>query len=178
MYQISGLTEPEVISIVLKVARNHTHKTFDCHDKSDIEQQACVIILDKIGDFDITKANAQQNVALALESFLNTIVSRRLNNFYRDKYAVKIKPRKDSHNDEKRRSILHSVSISENPNIHIPDVSLSTNDFNNLGEFEALLPQLSAESLDIIDAILSGQNLSGYFKDKVRKEICHLKESL
>lgn len=168
MIKIKGLSETKVIEICDKVAKNHQQKQFESFTEEDIYQQAWVIILEKIDEFTDKKIK-EDNIEQALENFLNSIVSNRLSNFYRDKYVVKIRKRKNDSDTE------HLTRLSLSFPINIADTEERADDKNDLVLYEKyidiLFQNLSDDGFDILESILSGEKISGYYKQKLLNEI-------
>lgn len=167
MIEVSGLIQSQVIDICTKVAKNHNNKSFSYFESDDIEQQAWIIILDKIGEFDPSKGTTN-NIEQSLENWLNTIVSRRLSNFYRDKFKVpqkQLKSDKSEYDQVKRQNLMKPLDIS-----YVSDVSENNDIVSRLvdGElWQTIIAQLSPEYLDILDSILSGEKINCYYKNKL-----------
>lgn len=176
MIKINGIEEVRVVAICDKVAKNHQSKKFESHTEEDIYQQAWVIILEKIDEFNDKKIKDNNNIEQALENFLNSVVSNRLSNFHRDNYVVKIRKRKSDTKAEhdKRISLSHPTNISE---VQEKEDS-SEHTFLYDEHIKTIFPKLSDESFDVLECILSGENVARYYKQKLIQEIKALNEEL
>lgn len=168
MIKINGLSEERVIQICDKVAKNHQQKKFDYFTEDDIYQEAWIIILEKIDEFTEKKIK-ETNIEQALENFLNSVVGNRLSNFYRDRYVVKIR-RKKSDTDCDHTIKLSLSSPSDISLIQeLCDYNESVHDFEEYTQ--KIFSQLTDESFEVLESILSGQKVSRYYKQKLWDEI-------
>lgn len=168
MKKIKGLTQEEILEVGEKVARNHSHKVFGYYTNDDIHQEVWIIILDRLNDFDASKV-VTTNIKKGLENFLNSVVSKRLINLYRDKYLV---PQRHKTDHPGRYGTSHM------PNEITDDVEEKTVhsfDWTTMDKelLEYVIEQLTPADVKILEAILNGENISPYYRGKVSR---HVKE--
>lgn len=171
--EIPGLNKQQIEQIVNKVAENHKNKSFDCHDSDDIIQEVWYIALKALPSFDINKIKINNNIEQALENWLNTVVSRRLANFYRDSYSIKQKAKRDdvtAFDTQKRINLNNPIELSLLTTIDIEDKK----NYHSITELYKILKDLTAEDYEILDSILSGQKINTYFKNKLIGKIKEL----
>lgn len=176
MIKIQGLNESEVIEIITMVVKNHKNKVFGIYDQKDIEQEAWIIALEKMGSFNFEKAK-QKDIKKAFECWLNAVISNRLANLFRDKYIVpqrSLKSDKSDVDQTKRINLMHPIDISSTS-----DSNLKTNfvsfDFN---EIKDIVDKLDSDNLDILDSILSGEKINCYYRNKLLKSINKIKREI
>lgn len=153
--KIKGLTKEDIYAIIEKVVKNHANKAFDLYDSDDIQQQTWQILLKQLPGFDLKKIKKTNNIAQALENWLNKVASSRLKNFYRDKSVV---PKKN----------IQTTNIDV---YQCPDDFQANHDLLSGLELEdnldILISELDEEELDILDCLLSGENIGPYYKNKL-----------
>lgn len=163
MYRIP-LTKNEIYEVITKVAANHENKHFGPYTKEDIRQECWIIALNKLPEFEVSKRK-NHDIKNALENWLNTIMSRRLANFFRDKFVVPMQiKKKDSHPSlyNEKKSLFFPSPLEESSSIINYDYLSSNDDF-----LKALVAYLDPHQVDILDAILSGENVNLYYKTKL-----------
>lgn len=163
MYKIP-LTKTEIYEIITKVATNHENKYFGFYTKEDINHECWLIALNKLPEFEVSKRK-NQDIKGALENWLNTILSRRLANFFRDKFVVPTQiKKKESHPSvyNQKKSLFFPSPLEESSSIINYDYLSNNNDF-----LKALVINLDPYQVDILDAILSGETVNLYYKNKL-----------
>lgn len=168
--KIPGITEKEIIEVIQNVAKNHRNKAFDYHTEDDIEQEASIIAWSKLSEF-VPARGKSKNIKQSLENWLNTVVSRRLKNFYRDKFLVpqkSLKSDKSTTEQSKRTNLMHPLNIED---ISDETFKVFDNNYFDKYEFKYIIENLSFEMLDILEAILSGQNIKCYYRNKLLEKI-------
>jgi hypothetical protein len=168
MHKIKGLTESQTIEVLTKVAKNNRNRAFGSYAEEDIEQEAWIIALKVLKDFKPKRATTE-NLPQALENWLNTVVSRRLKNLYRDKYVV---PQKVSKSDSGvdvakfRNNLMHPVHIGEiDENTILGNAEYLTNGENLF--LDMLVEKLDFYLFDVLETILSGECVNCYYKNKL-----------
>lgn len=159
--QIPELSTENIYSIIGKVAKNHKDKFFDIYESEDIEQEVWVIALNKLAEFRPDRRRVD-NMASALENWLNVIISRRLNNLHRDKYLVKQKQLK------KANASITSLDVGL---VDKMDLCNCVEDIIYNEFWHNVISQLSEDSLIILESLMSGEKLSGYYKNRLSSEI-------
>lgn len=110
------LTEEEIYQVLDKVAKNHQKKVFEIHGTQDIYQQAFTIAWTKLKEFKLERQDAT-DPRQGLENWLNSVVSNRLSNFYRDNVGVFYKDFKSDKNNPdaktKRMNLLRPVGLDK-----------------------------------------------------------------
>jgi len=170
MIPIDGLTEEQVIDIVSKVANNHKNKHFGYFTSEDIIQEVWAIALDRLKEFDYNRGK-ESNIEKALEHFLNNVIARRLSNLYRDHYVVpqrQLKSDKSDYDQVKRINLMHPVNISDLSEESIGSFIEYT--FDN-DHWYYIIHHLSEENIDILDALLSAEKVSCYYKNSLLRSI-------
>lgn len=154
---IPGISKEEIYEIITKVAKNHRNKKFLYLTEEDIEYKAWEIALEQIQDFNVKRGKVE-NPKKCLEHWLNAVVSNRLKNYYRDEFEVK-----------KKSKVMSASSLTYDVDVH------DTNDlaftFENKELWDLIISNLSANYLDILDAVLSGEKISPYYKTKLQSKI-------
>ena len=175
MIKIPGLSESEVIEIITMVVKNHRNKVFGIYEQRDIEQEAWIIALEKMHNFNFEKAK-QKNIKKAFECWLNTVISNRLTNLFRDKYIVPqrgLKSDKSEVDQTKRVNLMHPIDISSTS-----DSTLKTVDFIDFDGIKEIVSKLDNDNLDILDSILSGEKINCYYRNKLLKSINKIKKEI
>jgi hypothetical protein len=157
------LSQNDIYDVIDKVAKNHRNKSFSCYTTDDIEQQVWVIALEKLDEFDQSRCK-ESNVKKALEHWLNTVISNRLSNFYRDKYLVLCKISKHLNNNINSPLSLDSKMVKLNNGLI--DLEILKNE-----SWEIILSSLDDIYNDILESILSGETVSSYYKIKLFNKI-------
>lgn len=155
---IKNLNKEQIYNVIDKVAKNHKNKSFSYHTINDIEQQVWIIALERIKDFNHSKSK-QKNIEKALEHWLNTVVSNRLANFYRDKYVV---PHKQS-------NIISPISMDNK--IDLEDKEDYFNNIVGSDYWDLVIKDLNDYYLDILECILSGEIVNSYYRSKLMNRI-------
>lgn len=171
MIQIHQLTEAEIIEVIDKVAQNHSKKAFSYYTSSDIKQEVWRIALEKLIEFSLEKSRHPLNPKKALEHFLNTVMARRLSNLYRDKYLVPQKALKSdrSESDQRKRvNLMHPLDINEISESNIRSIN---GDVLESEIWAIVNKNLNDEEFDILDALLSGERINCYYKNKLLTQI-------
>lgn len=164
---IPGLSNQDIIDVIQKVAKNHRNKRFGCYTEEDIEQEVWVIVQNRISDFDLKKCKVTDPKS-ALERWLNTVVSRRLVNFHRDNYLVPQRTLKSDKGDgevQKRHSLMHPTALSD-----VGDKLLTVFSSESVLEnecWELVVKNLNPDLSDILESILSGEVVNGYYRNKL-----------
>ncbi len=173
MIKIPGLTENQIINIIQKIATIHSHKSFGCYTSEDIEQEVWIIVLNTIDGFTFTRSKTT-TVEAALEHWLNVVVSRRLNNFYRDKFVVPqkaLKADKSGNDKQKRINLMHPIDVHNLSD----DNNLTLNSLvDNEELLELVMRELNDELYDILDSIMSGETTNCYYKNKLLAAVKHI----
>lgn len=151
--KIKGLTREQVERVIEKVARNHQHKAFDCYTYDDIYQQVWEIALEIMGKFDIDRKKVK-NPESAFEHWLNAVISNRLRNFYRDKFTV----------PKKNLNITYGEAALDSRAVNLEHLLSSD-------VLDKIIENLSAEGVDILDSVMSGEVISNYYRQKLIDEI-------
>ena len=166
------LGQDEITRIVNKVGDNHRKKAFAHYTASDISQQAKLICLEKLKDFDHTKIKTT-NLKQALE---NTVVSNRLKNLFRDNVGVHYKKYKKEATDgpkQKRINLLNPIDISSTYDHELVFIS----DFTTGDLFKYLLRNLNEEDIDILECLLSGDKVDASTKNKLMVKVISILEN-
>lgn len=168
--KIQGLNKEEIITVINNVVKNHRNKAFSYYTEEDIEQEAWIIALNKLGDF-LPARGRNKDIKQSLENFLNTVVSRRLKNLYRDKYVVPqrvLKSDKSPGDQSKRTNLMHPLNIEE-----ISEDKMKGLDPLNFESdlWHKILKNLNEDLIDILDAMLSGQIIKCYYRNKLLNHI-------
>lgn len=153
------LDKKTINEIIAKVARNHISKAFDYYEQEDIEQEVWVIALQKLGDFDFEKSTVVDE-AQALERFLNTVVSNRLKNLYRDKHVV---PSKGNTSNFCTPFGIDDLSFDL---VIKKSFDGATNEIGIL-----ILNNIEPHEFIILEALLSGERIPSYYKSKLKKAV-------
>lgn len=162
------------MEIVQKVAKNHRNKTFSDLTPDDIEQHAALIAWEKIGDFDFSRANTNEEKQ-ALENWLNRVVANRLINLKRDKYITPQKKRRTDKNEfesQKRINLAHPVSLEEVSSIEFSYTESHTIEVKEL--LEKVIKNLDPENRDILSSLMSGEEINPYYKKKLYSRISEI----
>lgn len=174
--EIEGLSKADITEVIHKVASNHKNKDFDIHTPEDIEQEVWCIVLSTLSSFNITRSTTT-NPKEALERWLNTVVSRRLANFYRDRSIVPHKVIQTDNNEtskQKRINLMHPIDIDalmdEDMVVYIENIL-----DNECWRF--VIDRLDNELMDILDSILSGEKIVCYYKNKLLHKIQNILET-
>jgi hypothetical protein len=165
------LSPKEVTEIIQKVAENHKHKTFGSFTSDDIYQQACLICTIKIQEFSIHKQNTKKPKQ-ALENFLNKVVSNRLKNFFRDNEGIHYKDYKSdksSFDKQQRINLLNPIDVHVTNDRNLKH-SFEEN-FESLDLLEFIFKRLDEENIEILESVLSGDNINSYHKSKLCEEV-------
>lgn len=170
MIEIKGLTKVEISEVIQKVAKNHKNKRFGPYTEDDIEQEVWIIALNKLPEF-VPERGKHKDLKQALENWLNTVISRRLANFYRDKHLVPqklLKSDKNNSQTQKRKNLMNPLDIDD---ISDDCVRFQSQDILENECWQIILDNLNEEMLDALDALLSGQPIGSYYKNKLKNEI-------
>jgi hypothetical protein len=162
------LPQNKIYEIIAKVAKNHENKVFGSYTKDDIRNECWIIALKQLPEFEISKRK-NTNVEGALENWLNAILSRRLANFFRDKFVVPLQIKKKDTNPavyNQKKSLFFPATLTSAESVQ--DFSSLTNDEE---VFHILVEELDPYSLDVMDAILSGEVVNLYYKTKLFAKI-------
>lgn len=173
--QIQGLNRDDIINVITNVVKNHRNKAFSYYTEEDIEQEAWIIALNKLGDF-VPARGKNKDIKQSLENFLNTVVSRRLKNLYRDKYVVPqrtLKSDKSPGDQNKRTNLMHPLNLEEisEDKLH----GLTSMIFEN-ESWNKIIQNLNEDLIDILDAMLSGQIIKCYYRNKLLYNIKSIME--
>jgi DNA-directed RNA polymerase specialized sigma24 family protein len=141
------------------VAKNHKHKSFDIHSSSDIEQEVWVIALKQISEFDITKCK-HKDTEKALEHWLNTVISNRLANFYRDEFLIKKR--------DKNKEFVSIMSI-DSANLDVDQLFEQNHD--NLDFWDCVNNNFTENQMDVLESILSNESVNSYYKIKLKNHL-------
>lgn len=164
--KIPGITEKELTAIIEKVANNHDHKTFGFYTKGDIHQEIWIIVLEKLAEFDVKKTKTG-NIGKSLEHWLNSVVSKRLINLYRDRFLVPQKYKFDNPNKTGTAHMPHGLDFNYD---NVPPSKINLNEF----EFEIieyLVNNLTAFEVKILECVINGEKVSQYYKNKLSKSV-------
>ena len=151
------MTEQEIYEVIAKVAKNHRAKKFGSYSSEDIEQEVWIIALEKMPDFELDKVLVK-DPQKKLEHWLNTVVSNRLKNFYRDKHVVPSKYSKTI-TSPNPLSIVNEERTIEELKTQKPE------------QWEVVLRNLNELDIEVLDAWFSGERITSYYKCKLRKKI-------
>lgn len=164
----SLLPENKIIAVIDKVAHFYKNKGFLYFDSVDIEQQAKLICWNKINEFDPRRKKID-NIEEALEHWLNRIVSNRLKNLYRDHVGIVHRDfkRDTEFTKECRINLLNPVNIAESYNLC--DIDLNSTEFKEL--LQIIVDNIDHELFDVLEALLSGENIGDYYKKKLFIEV-------
>lgn len=173
-YPNINLTEEVINQIIAKVAKIHKGKVFDCHEEDDIEQQVWVIAIEALPKYECKKIKAK-SPELAFESWLNAVVSKRLKNFYRDKYTVKHKEKTSDSDFDK----IIRYNLSRPLELTVAETTVGHEDvmFVDLNSFENLLSELPPDLREVFLLQKSGINITGYYADRLKKKIMEIYEA-
>ena len=168
--KIPNLTNEQVEAIILKVANNHRHKCFGVYTEQDIIQEAALIALQHLPDFDISKINTSKDVGKALESWLNCILSTRLANLYRDKHVVP--QRENFKRPKKNNGFSRKRLYNPKPFDYNIDIQDKTFDFAFTDEIvEILHLNLTLEDLIVLESEINGEIVPSWYKNKLRDKL-------
>ena len=157
------LSKKDIYSIIERAALNHKDETFNYYTTEDIYQIVWTIALEKLSDFNFDKA-LEKKPEKALEHWLNSVISNRLSNLYRDEYVV---PKQLKFG--KNTNVIDPISIHE-IEFNILD-NMITVRLENKELWEHILNNLTEYELYILDSLLSGENITSYYKIKFVKRI-------
>lgn len=161
--------------MITKVAKIHKGKVFDYHEEDDIEQQVWIIAIEALPKYrqDRTKT---KNALLAFESWLNSVVSKRLKNFYRDNYSVKNKEKpNDSQFDKDIKNNLSrplELSVAETT-VGVKNIFLEV----PIEEVEDMLMKLPEDLRQVFLLQKSGINITGYYSTRLKEKMRELHEA-
>lgn len=164
---INGLSYEQVINVITKVVQNHKNKTFGNYTSEDIMQQAWIIILEKLPAFDSSKSK-DKNIEKGLENWLNTVVSNRLHNFYRDKYLV---------HKNKDKNLISPLSINAS-NTDFLAVFYNQDNHESNEMIDKIISQLDIFMLEILESLLSGENLCFYYRNRLYNKIKEISDEI
>jgi hypothetical protein len=158
------------MEVMTKVVKNHRNKAFGIYTEDDIEQEAWTIILEKLPDFAYDRSKVK-DVKKSLEHWLNTILSNRLKNLFRDKFLVpqRMIPSKKERPANNLLSPLDIQFAMEDSSTHY--LESMDNEF-----WEFLLREIPVPFLDILESLMSGERINCYYKGKLSEQIAALKE--
>lgn len=157
------LNKTQIFEIIEKVALNHKNKTFNYYTTEDIYQIVWTIALEKLSDFNINKT-LEKKPEKALEHWLNTIISNRLSNLYRDEYVVPKQLKFGKNTNVIDPISIHDIEYNAVENIssiHLENKELWNDVLNDLTEMELI----------VLESLLSGENITSYYKIKLIKRI-------
>lgn len=166
---IRGISEAKLIEVINKVASNHERKAFAHFTQEDIRQIVWEKVLEKLKDFSMDKSKVN-DVEKALENWLNKVISRQLMNFYRDEFLV---PTQQNKKDKSPEITARCMSLYSP--LEISTVVNSDNDCANIYGciaesveiFDYIISKLDTYELDILDSVLSGEEINHYYKSKL-----------
>lgn len=168
---IAGLSEQEWIDVVNRVAMNHRQKTFDFYCPQDIEQEVWIIALRAAPAFKMPKARAE-SLLKAVEHWLNRVVSTRLTNLYRDRFAIKqksLKKDKSSFDQELRHKLVTASSLDASAflvaAINVGDVASSNE------AWDRIYQNISLYGRELLHAVLAGESIPTYYKNRLMIEL-------
>ena len=157
------MTQEQIYQVIQKVAKNHRNKSFGYFTEEDIEQEAWIIALKKLPQFEEQKGK-HKDVAKSLEHWLNKVVSSRLKNLYRDEFIVPQRLHTDKSNN--LVSPMNFDDVGERQ-----DLSDFFSVLENKELWEFIIKELNDYDIDILDSILSGENIGSYYKSKIVNKI-------
>lgn len=157
------MTQEQIFQVIQKVAKNHRNKSFGYFTEEDIEQEVWIIALEKLPKFEESKGK-HKDATKSLEHWLNTIVSNTLKNLYRDKFEVPQRLRTDKKNN--LVSPMNFDDIGERQDSSDFFALLENKELWNI-----IIDQLSDYDIDILDSLLSGENIGSYYKSKIINKI-------
>lgn len=157
--------------MILKVIKNHKNKHFGYYTEDDIMQEAAIIALENIGEFQFSKSPGGKDVKKALESWLNVVLSTRLANLYRDKFIV---PQRDGVN---KKASNPSRKQMFNPGVFDATIDFadSTFDLDLSAELlENLRANFTVEELILLECEMNGECLPQYYRNKLKAKMVEL----
>lgn len=164
--EVKGLNYEQILEVVTKVVQNHKNKTFGNYTPDDIMQQAWIIILEKLPLFDGSKSK-DKNLEKGLENWLNTVVSNRLHNFYRDKCLVQ---------KNKDKNLSSPLSINST-NTDFLSVIINMDMMESKEIINKIIDELDVYMIDILESLLSGEYLCFYYRNRLNNKIKDILES-
>lgn len=160
------MTHEEKMEIIQKVAKNHRNKEFGYFTKEDIEGEVWLIALKQMHKFDSTRGK-HTNEKKSFEHWLNAVIAKRLKNLYRDTYVVPQRLHKGQPNN--LLNPIHIDSIQENSHtINFHDI------IENKEIWNYLMLHLNDCDLEVLDSLLSGENIPSYYKLKLANKVKEL----
>lgn len=196
-----NLTEDQVVKSIRRVSSLLAKQyMFPGYDEDDIMQQAMIIAIKQIGQFDISKSrNSKKTVVEKLEDFLYVVINNRLNNFKRDNFCRNNPPCLDCYygipcskgdicegfkewkkKNNARMSIHNPVSLNSNEesfdsdnDVHLPcPNSEKLIDGIDLKDIvEIIRKKLPTEYLDLFNKMYSEQKISNTRKAALLEQI-------
>jgi DNA-directed RNA polymerase specialized sigma24 family protein len=156
------------------VAKIHRGKTFDYHTKTDIEQQVWVIAIEALPKYE-NKKTKTKNPELAFESWINAVVSRRLKNFYRDRYTVKHREKANDSNFDK----IKKNNLSRPLDLGLAESVVGTIDVPHFSEMDlnTILNQLPDDLRQVLLLQLSGIHIVGYYTYRLNAKLKEIYEA-
>ena len=158
------ISQAEIYEVIGRVAKNHRNKCFGSYTKQDIEQEVWIIALEVLPKFEMDKGT-QKDPKRALEYWLNKVMTNKLKNLYRDKFIV---PQR-LHKEGCSNNLLSAINIDD-----VGEVISKDNLENIVGSEDLsakIIDQLSDSDLEILDSLLSGENIPSYYKTKLLRKI-------
>lgn len=171
---IKGISEKKLIEVIDKVANNHKNKAFAHFTQDDMKQIVWEIVLTKLKDFSMDKSHTD-NVEKALENWLNKVMSRQLINFYRNNFLVPTQQNSREKNPARTASCTSLFApaninnVLRNEDEH--SESLCYRFSEDIECWDFIVSRLDTYQLDVLDSLLSGEEVNPYYKSKLLKEI-------
>jgi DNA-directed RNA polymerase specialized sigma24 family protein len=157
------MTQEQIHQVIQKVAKNHRNKSFGYFTEEDIEQEVWIIALKKISRFEEQKGKHKDPMK-SLEHWLNKVVSTRLKNLYRDEFVV---PQRL--HTAKSNNLISPMNFDDVGELQ--DLSDFFSSLENKELWLLIIKDLNDYDIDILDAILSGENIGSYYKSKIINKI-------
>lgn len=161
MHIIKDLSKDKIYEIAEKVAENHKNKAFGLYSSEDIKQQVWQIILEQLPGFNHSRGKVKKPEE-ALERWLNRVVSNRLKNFYRDRHTV---PNKNCQTVNQTDYMKDSGNVVERSIDNLMEEVVS-NEY-----WAKIKSSLDENDMDILEALLSGEKINTYYKNKLFSKI-------
>lgn len=168
-----NVTEDDLIEILNKISFIHSNKTFAYFDSEDISSEVWIIALNQLDKYE-PKRGRGFSALNNFERWMNAVVKNRLSNLYRDKYS--------SANEEfkkQRMNIINSVSmdlVSEDAmrSCDAANVIIDNMDYVDLHNY--IVNNLNDDMLMVYYDCINEENVSSYYKTKLREELLILFE--
>lgn len=157
------MTKDEMMEVIFKIAENHKNKDFGYFTKEDIKQEVWVIALNALSKYQFERGT-QKDEKKAFEHWMNRVVANRLKTLYRDKYIVPQQLHKRSPNN-----LINLISI-EGAQDRAQKIDLTAL-IENKELWTFLIDRLDDLDQEVLESLLSGENIGSYYKMKLHDKI-------